>query len=62
MQLIKISDLPNGMIIWKGFRVVGITGYTLDKKYNDLYCTKIPGNPYDYELYAEKRRIQKSTK
>lgn len=38
-ELIKISDLPKGMIIWKGNGVLGITGTTFPKKYYNYYCS-----------------------
>lgn len=47
---IKISELPKGMIIWKGNEILGITGATLPKKYYDCYCQKLRGNGLDYEL------------
>ena len=47
--MIKISDLPAGMIVWKGYQILGITKATLPEKYYDNYCTKVPGNELDYE-------------
>lgn len=47
---IKISELPVGCIIWKKSNILGITGATLPNEYYDFYCTKIPGNDFDYEL------------
>ena len=46
--MIKISDLPAGMIVWKGYQILGITKATLPEKYYDNYCTKVPGNDLDY--------------
>ena len=53
--MIKISDLPAGMIVWKGYQILGITKATLPEKYYDNYCTKEPGNELDYELVKEKK-------
>lgn len=51
MNKIKISELPEGMIIWTKKRtILGITKATLPLKYYDYYCTKIIGNYYDYEI------------
>lgn len=47
---VKISDLPIGMIIWKGNTVLGITGMTLPSEYYDCFCVKLLGNDVDYEL------------
>lgn len=46
----KISNLPNGMIIWYKGNILGITGATLPKKYYEYSCKKIVGNYFDYEL------------
>ena len=50
----KISELPVGCIIWKKSNILGITGATLPNEYYDFYCTKIPGNDFDYELAENK--------
>lgn len=50
---IKISELPEGMIIWKKSNILGITKSTLPLEYYDCYCTKIYGNDFDYELVVE---------
>lgn len=47
---IKISDLPEGMIIWYKGTILGITKATLPLQYYDYYCTKIIGNHLDYEI------------
>lgn len=52
--MIKVSDLPAGMIIWKGSKILGITKSTLPEKYYDNYCSKVSGNDLDYELIKEK--------
>lgn len=54
-KMIKISDLPAGMIVWKGYQILGITKATLPEKYYDNYCTKVPGNDLDYELVKEEK-------
>lgn len=48
--MLKISELPAGMIIWKKSTILGITGATLPQQYYDYYCTKIIGNDLDFEL------------
>lgn len=50
MNKIKISELPEGMIIWKKSTILGITKATLPLKYYDYYCTKIIGNYFDYKI------------
>lgn len=54
MDKIKISELPVGMVIWKGNEILGVTQFTLPIKYYDFYCKKINGNPKDYEIIEEK--------
>ena len=53
LKEIKIRDLPEGLIIWKGKTILGITKATLPEKYYDMYCTKVDGNEFDYELVKE---------
>ena len=49
--MLKIKDLPVGMIIWKKRTILGIVGATLPNKYYDYYCVKVVGNnELDYEL------------
>lgn len=50
MNKIKISELPEGMIIWRKCIILGITKATLPLKYYDYYCTKVIGNYLDYEI------------
>lgn len=50
MEGIKISDLPAGIIVWKGHNILGVTQATLPKPYYECYCRKIRGNELDYEL------------
>lgn len=50
---IKISELPEGMIIWENGNILGITKATLPDEYYDYYCIKTPGNDFDYELVVE---------
>lgn len=59
-EKIKISELEEGLIIWEyapteeyDYEILGITGVTLDEKYNDMYCVKIVGNVHDYLLIKE---------
>lgn len=49
-KIIKICDLPKGMVIWRKKTILGITGVTLPEKYYEDYCTKIIDNDFDYEL------------
>lgn len=55
-MVIRISDLPNGMIIWKKGTILGVTGATLPTEYYKYYCSKVYGNDLDYEL--EERKIE----
>lgn len=55
MNKIKISELPEGMIIWKKSTILGITKATLPLKYYDYYCTKIIGNDFDYKIIKEQQ-------
>lgn len=49
--MLKIKELPSGMIIWDNkCNILGITGATLKDKYYDYNCVKIEGNPFDYML------------
>lgn len=50
MQIIKISDLEMGKIIWDGDNILGVTGLTLPKDYYDYDCIPIPGNSVDYQI------------
>ena len=52
-EKIKISDLPCGLIIWGKNTILGITKATLPEKYYDMYCVKVDGNKFDYELVGE---------
>ncbi len=54
-EKIRVSDLPEGMIIWKKSTILGITKSTLPEKYYDYYCRKISGNYYDFELIMEEK-------
>ena len=51
-MIIKIKDLPNGVIVWRRGAILGIKGATLDNKYYDNFCYKVQGNEFDYE-YSE---------
>lgn len=53
-EKIKISELPEGCIIWNDYNILGITKATLPEKYYDCYCTKTIGNEFDYNLVKEK--------
>jgi hypothetical protein len=46
----KVKDLENGVIVWSKNNILGIKGCTLNKKYDEYECIKVPGNPLDYEL------------
>ena len=48
--MLKIKELPAGMIIWKVNNILGITGATLPDKYYECYCLKLQGNKFDYML------------
>lgn len=53
-EKIKISELPEGCIIWNGYNILGITKATLPEKYYDCYCTKTVGNEFNFNLVKEK--------
>lgn len=48
----KISDLPQGVIIWKGDELLGVTGHGMESLNDYLECSARPinGNSNDYEL------------
>lgn len=49
--MLKIKELEEGMIIWKGNdEILGITGATLPEEYYEMYCKKVEGNRFDYQL------------
>lgn len=48
--MLKIKELPNGSIVWKKSTILGVKGATLDERYFDYYCIKIPNNDFDYEI------------
>lgn len=54
-EKIRVSDLPEGMIIWKKSTILGITKSTLPEEYYGYYCRKISGNYYDFELIMEEK-------
>lgn len=54
-EKIRVSDLPEGMIIWKKSTILGITKSTLPEEYYGYYCRKISGNCYDFELIMEEK-------
>ena len=47
--MLKIKELPVGMIIWNKSNILGITGATLPKQYYEYYCTKIFGNEFVFD-------------
>ena len=51
--MIKISNLPEGMIIWNGYNILGITKRTLPQKYYNKYCRKVLGSDLDFYLIKE---------
>ena len=46
----KIKDLEVGMIVWNGHNVLGVTGITLPKEFDDFEVAKVSGNYFDYEI------------
>ena len=49
--MLKIKELPTGMIVWRKKNILGIVGATLPNEYYDCYCIKVTGNnEFDYEL------------
>lgn len=58
---IKVRDIPNGSILWKGNTVLGIKGANLNEKYYNYECYQEQGNPLDYTIITkEKLRELKS--
>ena len=49
-KLVKIADLPAGIVIWREGDILGITKATLPQKYYDNYCVDIEGKELDYEI------------
>ena len=45
-----ISELPRGVIVWKGKTVLGIKGATLAPRFESYECEDLPDNDYDYEI------------
>lgn len=46
----KVKDIVDGMVVWKGDTVIGVTGWSLPKIFDDCDCIKNPGNSFDYSL------------
>ena len=46
----KIKDLEVGMIVWNGHNVLGVTGTTLPKEFDNFEVVKVSGNYFDYEI------------
>jgi hypothetical protein len=61
MEKNRISELPEGMIIWKNGNILGITKATLPDEYYDYYCIKTPGNDFDYEIKDKNKYKTKYT-
>lgn len=57
--MLKIKDIPNGSIVWKGYMILGIKGSTLNEKYFDSFCIKERGNFLDYSLVENEEVIEK---
>ena len=55
-KLIKVKDLPNGVIVWYKNTILGIKGSTLSNEFDEFYVEKCVGNVFDYELLAKKTR------
>jgi len=52
---IKVKDIPNGSILWKGNTILGVKGANLDEKYYDYECYQEQGNPLDYTIITNKK-------
>jgi len=55
MSKIKVKNIPNGSILWKGNTVLGIKGANLDEIYYDYECYQEQGNPLDYTIITNKK-------
>ena len=61
----KIKDLEVGMIVWNGYDILGITGITLPKEFENFEVVKVRGNYFDYEIVfksKEERELFKKIK
>lgn len=54
-----VKDLGLGRIIWFGSLIVGITGATLDDKYNECEVFHVGGNALDWELRPNSPEMKK---
>lgn len=56
----KVKDMPNGAILWKGNTILGIKGDTLEEEHGEKYyeydCIPELGNPIDYSLIKGRKR------
>lgn len=57
-----VKDLGLGRIIWFGSLIVGITGATLDEKYNECEVYRLGGNPLDWELRPNSPEMEEELK
>ena len=48
-----VSDLPDGIILWRGEEILEVKGMCLPIQYMDRKCVSVPGNKFDYELVIE---------
>lgn len=55
-----VKDLGLGRIIWFGSLIVGITGATLDEKYNECEVSRAGcgGNALDWELHPNSPEME----
>lgn len=47
---IKVKNIPDGSILWKGYNILGIKGVNLPKEYYEYECYQERGNPIDFTI------------
>ena len=55
----KIKDLTVGMIVWHNNDILGITGATLPKEFDDFEVAKVIGNYFDYIIVFKNKEERK---
>lgn len=55
----KIKDLEVGMIVWKNNDILGITGISIPKEFDDFEVAKVNGNYFDYEIVFRSKEERK---
>lgn len=55
----KIKDLSVGMIVWHNNDILGITGISIPKEFDDFEVAKVSGNYFDYEIVFRSKEERK---